>query len=596
MSAEKFPKLSEAQKGFIAVDGRSLGEIEAGRRGEITEKIKESRKERDKELAEAKTFGNRVKDFFGAGIRRTAESRAAYTNERLHDSLKHKHYQLNEGLKKERRMIIAQTIQDPLREFADLCRERNGMRNIHPDILKMTEEEVDARRLELRVKEEKIKQQLKPENIALGIQEPAARDDVIYEVANFLKYNNYDLFASIEKPNAYDMEGAKGIPIDVARAVIEGVAASVESSGADSIEDAPRIFETIENATRFCPDALTEKNRKALAELMLTKGILLPFHKLSSCGNYIDMVAADAEGAELSTMLENKLDESFAKKEWFQINAACSSFSEILSAKALSKLDQYLQKFNIALADVGLAWNFPSGGKAGWQNLEANMPKIEALEAQRPGIIKTLFSEYGIKEFHRYPNEVLIEQFDKKDENLPYGTLLYSNHDHNQAFDTDVATVKKVFEDLKSGGYGLRVGEFDSPFALMKSLAKFNGRYGAHEKMSFMILGAHGSEQGFSASYTKSVESEDLQGEGVQKMKDFFVPEPEIVLASCSTGAEGGLGQKLSDAYQARVHAPGVPTSLKSIETYFSEDGRPKFKVNYADNALRTYSRGVKGD
>jgi hypothetical protein len=221
------------------------------------------------------------------------------------------------------------------------------------------------------------------------------------------------------------------------------------------------------------------------------------------------------------------------------------------------------------------------------------MEKIISLEAERPGIVKTLFSEFNIKEFRRYSNEVLIEQFDKRNVDLPYGVVLYTNQDHNQAFDTKAHVIKSLLEQGRAHNLGLRVLEFDSKYELMKNMAKLDARYGKENKISYLLLGAHGEEESFQTTYTEEVLKDDFEGKGVKKIQEFFVEKPEIVLASCSTGAPNGIAQKISETYGATVHAPDIPTSVDTI-TMFFEGTKPILSVKYQDNALRTYKKGVK--
>jgi hypothetical protein len=221
------------------------------------------------------------------------------------------------------------------------------------------------------------------------------------------------------------------------------------------------------------------------------------------------------------------------------------------------------------------------------------MEKIISLEHERPGITQTLLSDYGIKEFRRYPNEVLLKQFDNKDSNIPYGLVMYTNEDHNQAFDMKEDLIKSIF-DQTSERLGIRITEFDSKYEIIKRLASLNKKYGDKNKISYLLLGAHGEEESFQVTYAESVDKSELEGQGVKRMKDFFVKNPEIVLASCSTGVENGIGQKISEVYEAKVYAPQKPTSVDSISINFDATNRPLFNVKYRDDVLQAYTKGLK--
>jgi hypothetical protein len=120
----------------------------------------------------------------------------------------------------------------------------------------------------------------------------------------------------------------------------------------------------------------------------------------------------------------------------------------------------------------------------------------------------------------------------------------------------------------------------------------FNKRYGEKNKITYLILGAHGWERSIG-----DIAYFDLDGKGALRVKDFFVDNPEIILVSCSTGAEKGMAQKLSENYNATVHAPSIPTSLKNISVDFNEINKPHFKVEFRENNInKTYSSGKENN
>ena len=68
-------------------------------------------------------------------------------------------------------------------------------------------------------------------------------------------------------------------------------------------------------------------------------------------------------------------------------------------------------------------------------------------------------------------------------------------------------------------------------------------------------------------------------GGRAQRAGQFFVDNPTIILSSCSTGAEGGIGQELSKRFGAKVIAPKEPTSMAEIHASKNR-GQNEFRFN----------------
>lgn len=258
----------------------------------------------------------------------------------------------------------------------------------------------------------------------------------------------------------------------------------------------------------------------------------------------------------------------------------------------------------------------------------ANLVSIISLEQARPGICRLLGEEYNLRHFYRYPSEVLIRQYDAHGSSkLPYGVVLYPDWDHNGAFARN-SIFEKLSDDLSNLGYAMRIFECKSTIDVARALIKANRWYGARHRISFAVIGGHGEsdrirfgrnqklrvartttwedyidpmhpaqlrflERHGSSSlpptnlfppanlyndFLDCLRSEDLQGQGAKKAFTFFESHPTIILESCSTGAEKGIGQALSQLGGAEVIAPDTPTATRGISVTKGEDGRLIFR------------------
>ena len=201
--------------------------------------------------------------------------------------------------------------------------------------------------------------------------------------------------------------------------------------------------------------------------------------------------------------------------------------------------------------------------------IKNNIEAIEKLEVSKPGITKFLNTQYGVRDFSRYPQEVLIRIYEQREEKtVPYGLIIFPKDDWNGAFNHKQKIFKDLAQQLQQFGYSLRIIECESKRDLARRIIKVNKLYG---QASFAIVGGHGTENSiafgnfYSDNLNSKLSKEDLLGRGVGRGSKFFIPNPSIILSSCSTGKNEGIGQRLSEVYNARVIAPDIPTSIHKI-------------------------------
>ena len=229
---------------------------------------------------------------------------------------------------------------------------------------------------------------------------------------------------------------------------------------------------------------------------------------------------------------------------------------------------------------------------------------IKKLEDKIPGATKVLHQEFKISDFWRYPTEVLVDQYkNRNNTEIPYGVIIFPIADHNGAFNQDTHLIKKLFNDTK-GKYLIRIMEAEGKFSLARNLLSLDKKYGDKHKISFGLLGGHGTKNSiqFGPTTLNNLFSEknllrkkDFEGEGVKKIKSFFEENPSIALVSCSTGKEKGIGQKISEIYGAEINAPDRPAALIQLSVSFDQNGKIKFDTEYYHSGLEMkYSRGVK--
>ncbi len=229
-----------------------------------------------------------------------------------------------------------------------------------------------------------------------------------------------------------------------------------------------------------------------------------------------------------------------------------------------------------------------------------HLRRVMEVAAKEPEAIEVLTKQFGIKDFGRYDAEMLLRQYQERDnDEEPYGIVVYPESDHNGAFFHDKDKLKKVADDL-GDTHLLRIVEANNKIGVVKQLLKLRKKYPSH-KFSFAIIGGHGTKDSiqFGSPYehnnnTSHIHTEDLAGPGAGRTAGFFEKGGTIILESCSTGKSGGIAEKLSEVLGVQVVAPDVPTSTKEINVQV-KNGAPHFTIEFEKKeSLQMYSAGTK--
>lgn len=139
------------------------------------------------------------------------------------------------------------------------------------------------------------------------------------------------------------------------------------------------------------------------------------------------------------------IDNSFVKGTESQAFTARHAIGKLFESKSSAaqehgkamiryEISKYVPKGDGA-EDIRDAW-LESTKKDNMPRIIAkNLSAIRLLEQKEPGIVQRLYEEFGIRDFARYPEELLISQDkNQKDIQQPYGIVIYPRNDHNGAF------------------------------------------------------------------------------------------------------------------------------------------------------------------
>lgn len=228
---------------------------------------------------------------------------------------------------------------------------------------------------------------------------------------------------------------------------------------------------------------------------------------------------------------------------------------------------------------------------------ESNIETMSAIEKERPGATALLHREFGIDNFARYPKQVLIDQYDNRDDcTKPFGIIISSKSDYNGAFNRD--DVYGSLREQIADTHHVRVYEAGSRFGVARALVDAHNRYtnAGAGKIAFGIIAGHGSPDGIQfgdGNDRVRLEIKDVQGRGAGRAGAFFEEGATIVLRSCSTGQEGGIAQKMSEVTGLRVIGPDIPINSEKIDVTFDDKGKPVLDVKYNKGVAMAYAAGM---
>ena len=241
-----------------------------------------------------------------------------------------------------------------------------------------------------------------------------------------------------------------------------------------------------------------------------------------------------------------------------------------------------LAEFGLNYQELSEAWKLGSG-EQGLSNEQENLERILALEQARPGICRTLGEPpFGIKNFGRWPEALLISQYDQLERKGPYGLIVAAAADPISELITLEKPAEELLADLQQAGSMLRVAEAASKPALVRSFFGIGRKYGP---MQFRVVVGHGTEDSLRLG---GKDNEVLTTRDLTTLKNngtlsrYSEPGCENVIISCLTGAEGGIVQAASARFPEQVlDAPDQSARLISLRAKPKANGGLHIEVEF---------------
>ena len=220
------------------------------------------------------------------------------------------------------------------------------------------------------------------------------------------------------------------------------------------------------------------------------------------------------------------------------------------------------------------AWLEVGQAQEARMNFGSHIAALNEIELAIPGGAALLEKEFGIRAFGRYPIDTLIAQVNERSNTeKPYGVIVAARGDHNGALFNQNAVAR--FAELDH--HLTRIVEVESLRDVARRFLQMERR--GYPKASFILIEAHGTPDavqfGIASRYDAQGMGEEgrqfgtrhLKGRGVIRFGErFIVSNAPVVWNSCSTGAEGGISENVSDVWDLEMIAPSAPCSIDNIE------------------------------
>jgi hypothetical protein len=342
-----------------------------------------------------------------------------------------------------------------------------------------------------------------------------------------------------------------------------------------SLHDPNNLDKHLVNATTFYGETLTMDTKefselRALGALGLFEGVRKPSRSFDwvKPEHYLAGII-QAKGKELRSRGEDIVQQKYGQDVLEQTLHLSELYDKYLNSKDKDSKDS-----------------------------EHNLAILFNMEKQIPGIGRFLEEDRGIIVFSRYDELLLIDQYISRDDTEhPYGVVLYPYSDGNGAFYDRCGLFDDLFRQTEDLGVKIRITERANKLGIARSLLSFDKQYGEKHKISFAIIGGHGTRSSIKFGDSPDIDEigklqiSDLAGKGVKRAlgEGFFTENPTIILFSCSTGAREGIAQAISSAFGGEVIAPDCPTHLESVKVKKDERGKLVFRVEYGKD-----SQGMK--
>ncbi len=237
--------------------------------------------------------------------------------------------------------------------------------------------------------------------------------------------------------------------------------------------------------------------------------------------------------------------------------------------------------------EIGPAWSNSTTRENNREMMIRNLGSLHELESERPGSARYLTDNFGIVCFSRYPIEILIKQYDDRDDkDSPFGIYVTGRTDHNgsmYAFNKQ-DKIEVLSAEAELNGRTLKIIEVNNTVDAARKIIDLTKKL--NNKVSFMFVNAHGNNEAMALgqfdSFRPDLNIGDIAKPGTKKFFQYFEEGATLVLSSCLTGSEQGIAEKIAKTSGMTVIASDQKTQgINKLEIKKYKDNGLKFNVTF---------------
>jgi tetratricopeptide (TPR) repeat protein len=218
--------------------------------------------------------------------------------------------------------------------------------------------------------------------------------------------------------------------------------------------------------------------------------------------------------------------------------------------------------------------------------------RVVEVEEMRPGICSALYKQNGIRYFDRYDTPTLLRVYDnlgKRRTDKPILLVFTAVADHNGALRPKPLSLEPKQDIIGDfwKDFDVHIVEAGSRYEAARRIIGISNTYG---KPKVLYFNAHGQVDKAKLGW-KEDEVVDVKGlvSGAD-ISRYFDEKPTAVLASCSTGAQGGFAEQTQARFgNALMYAPKIPTATKSVKFSGMDKGWATFEVSYEEGDITAH-------
>lgn len=271
--------------------------------------------------------------------------------------------------------------------------------------------------------------------------------------------------------------------------------------------------------------------------------------------------------------------------------------ASILKSESVQLTAEAVSPYGLNSRQLIKAW-IRSTPEALWtESIPCQIDAIRSLEAQQPGICSELMTQFGIRNFARYPQPLLIQQSKESSDTItPYGLAVFGVDDWNAHLFTQAQRYQQLRDQLNPYSL-LRIYEVDNKITLAKTILRAHQRYGA---ASFGIIAAHCGTNGVQLGFDDHTDRRYFSRRDfnnhyqlISRVADCFKKDTALIIDGCRAGRLGGICRELSTLGFMVTGSLWKNTYVRSFNPFMDKNGNIRFDAKFFRSPQASYHWGA---